>query len=118
MPERVFRTASGVEWHVWSVIPGGAPAEERRHGYDRRSDDPVIRYKGPERRAEADRRRRGSFVPGMPQGWLVFESAGERRRLVPIPPAWEARPACDLERLCERAVPVPRSNGGLGGSGV
>jgi len=33
MPQRVFRTAAGVEWHVWSVIPGNALGEERRHGY-------------------------------------------------------------------------------------
>ena len=56
MPQRVFRTAAGVEWHVWSVIPGNALGEERRHGYDRRSPDPVIRYKGDERRQQGERR--------------------------------------------------------------
>jgi hypothetical protein len=116
MPQRVFRTAAGVEWHVWSVIPGSALVEERRHGYDRRSPDPVIRYKGEERRTQADRRR-GAALPGMPGGWLVFESDGERRRLTPIPPAWEARPESDLERLCARATPVAK-NPGAGGSGV
>ena len=112
MPQRVFRTASGVEWHVWSVIPGNAPAEERRHGYDRRSPDPVIRYKGSDRRAAAERRRPPgpAVAPGMQLGWLVFDSGTERRRLAPIPPAWEARPECDLERLCERAVPVAKSS--------
>jgi hypothetical protein len=109
MPERVFRTASGVEWHVWSVIPGGAPGEERRHGYDRRSPDPVIAFKGPDRRSTADRRRPLPVSPTMQLGWLVFDSGTERRRLAPIPPAWEARPARDLERLCERAVPVAKN---------
>jgi len=110
MPQRVFRTASGVEWHVWSVIPGnvGVAGEERRHGYDRRSPDPVIRYKGADRRSQAERRRMPVVAPEMQLGWLVFESGAERRRLAPIPPAWEARPECDLERLCERAVPVAR----------
>jgi hypothetical protein len=118
MPQRVFRTASGVEWHVWSVIPGGPPGEERRHGYDRRSPDPVIAHKGPERRAAADRRRRALAVAAQMQlGWLVFDSGDERRRLAPIPPAWEARPECELERFCERAVPVTK-NSGAGGSGV
>ena len=117
MPQRVFRTASGVEWHVWSVIPGGAPAEERRHGYDRRSPDPVIQYKGADRRAASERRRMPVVAPAMQLGWLVFESADERRRLAPIPPAWEARPESDLERLCARAVPVAK-NPGAGGSGV
>jgi hypothetical protein len=109
MPERVFRAASGVEWHVWSVIPGDPPGEERRHGYDRRSPDPVIRHKGTDRRSAADRRRPLPVAPGMQLGWLVFDSGAERRRLAPIPPAWEARPESDLERLCERAVPVAKS---------
>ena len=117
MPQRVFRTASGVEWQVWSVIPGNAPAEERRHGYDRRSPDPVIQHKGADRRTAAERRRLPAVAPGMQLGWLVFDSGAERRRLAPIPPAWEARPACDLERLCERAVPVAKS-GGSGGAEV
>jgi len=114
MPQRVFRTASGVEWHVWSVIPGNAAGEERRHGYDRRSPDPVIQYKGTDRRALPERRRMPVVAPAMQLGWLVFDSGTERRRLAPIPPAWEARPACDLERLCERAVPVakPSASGG------
>jgi hypothetical protein len=111
MPQRVFRTAAGVEWHVWSVVPGNVPGEERRHGYDRRSPDPVILYKGVERRAHGERRRVAALVPGMHSGWLVFESNGERRRLFPIPPAWEARPDCDLERLCDRATPVTRNPG-------
>ena len=117
MPQRVFRTASGVEWHVWSVIPGSAGGEERRHGYDRRSPDPVIQYKGSERRGGAERRRVLPVAAGLQLGWLVFDSGSERRRLAPIPPAWEARPACDLERLCERAVPVARG-GPPGGTEV
>lgn len=117
MPQRVFRTAQGVEWHVWSVIPGGPAAEERRHGYDRRSPDPVIRYKGTERRASDDRRSPTAGALGLQPGWLVFDSGQERRRLSPIPPAWEARAACDLERLCARAFPVAR-NPGSGGSGL
>jgi hypothetical protein len=108
MPQRVFRTASGVEWHVWSVIPGSVGGEERRHGYDRRSPDPVIQYKGADRRSQAERRRMSAVAPGMQLGWLVFESGSERRRLAPIPPAGDARPECDLERLCERAVRVTK----------
>ena len=111
MPRRVFRSSAGVEWQVWSVIPGSLHGDERRHGYDRRSPDPVILYKGPDRRTSGDRRRRHQHSVAIPtNGWLVFDSAGERRRLMPIPPAWETRPADDLERFCERAVPVPKSN--------
>lgn len=109
MPRRVFRNSSGVEWHVWSVLPGGMPEVERRHGYDRRSPDPVIRYKGPERRVAGERRRHASAtLPDAFNGWLVFDSPNERRRLTPIPPAWEMRAEGDLERLCERALPVSK----------
>lgn len=109
MPRRVFHGSNGVEWHVWSVIPGGIKTEERRHGYDRRSPEPVIRCKGPDRRVLEDRRRQASAaVPEAVGGWLVFDSPSERRRLTPIPPAWEARPEADLERLCERALPVSK----------
>ena len=109
MPRRTFRSASGVEWHVWSVLPGGIPSEERRHGYDRRSPDPVIAYKGPDRRTTPERRKRASVaLPDVFTGWLVFDSPAERRRLTPIPPAWEVRPECDLERLCDLATPVSR----------
>jgi hypothetical protein len=109
MPRRVFVSSAGVEWHVWSVLPGGIPEVERRHGYDRRSPDPVIRYKGPERRVAGERRRHASAsLPDAFNGWLVFDSPNERRRLTPIPPAWEMRAECDLERLCERALPVTK----------
>ncbi|HKP75213.1 MAG TPA: hypothetical protein VJT67_06685 [Longimicrobiaceae bacterium] len=110
MPRRVFRNAAGVEWQVWSVIPGSVQGDERRHGYDRRSPDPVIRYKGPERRTSGDRRRQQHSAVLPTSGWLVFDSVEERRRLTPIPPAWESRPDLDLERFCERAVRVPKSN--------
>jgi hypothetical protein len=110
MPRRSFRTAAGVEWQVWSVIPGQVQGDERRHGYDRRSPDPVILYMGPDRRTSGERRKQ-KHSPAFPaNGWLVFDSPQERRRLFPIPPAWETRPEGDLERLCERAVPVPKSN--------
>lgn len=111
MPLRSFTGAGGTEWHVWSVIPGRRE-EERRRGYDRRSPDPVILYKGAERRSTPDRRKRP--VPVSPEhecGWLVFEGGGERRRLAPIPPGWEERKDSDLARLCERAQPVAQSDG-------
>jgi hypothetical protein len=104
MPLRTFRSSTGVEWRVWNVIPGHAGEDERRCGYDRRSPDPVIAYRGADRRAKTDRRARG--VLSLDSGWLVFESGSERRRLMPIPPGWEVRSDADLERLCGRALPV------------
>jgi hypothetical protein len=41
-------------------------------------------------------------------GWLVFESAGEKRRLHPIPPGWDAESDEQLWRHCLLAQPVRR----------
>ena len=45
----------------------------------------------------------------MRQGWLTFESDGERRRLAPIPRAWEEAAVDRLELYCRAAQPVTRS---------
>ena len=105
MPLRIFRSSAGVEWRVWNVIPGHIGEAERRRGYDRRSPDPVLLYRGADRRVSTDRRNQPS-KPELSEGWLVFEGGGERRRLAPIPPGWEVRSDADLERLCGRAQPV------------
>jgi hypothetical protein len=103
MPIRSFRTADGVLWQVWNVLPGRRD-EERRTGYDRRSPDPVIRYTGPERRT-ADRRQPAApfLSPQLQSGWLAFESPTEKRRLAPIPQRWESLPDDELVRLCGEA---------------
>lgn len=107
MAIRSFRAADGVTWQVWNVVPGLPDRAERRAGYDRRSPDPVIRYTGPERRGNADRRRSSPFVsPLYAAGWLTFESPTEKRRLAPIPRAWEDLPEAELARLCGEARPV------------
>ena len=107
MPLRTFRSSQGVEWRVWNVVPGHRGEDERRRGYDRRSPDPVLLYRGPDRREQDERRSQSAALPKA--GWLVFESGGERRRLMPIPPGWEVRSEADLERLCGRAKPVAPS---------
>jgi hypothetical protein len=107
MPIRSFRTADGVPWQVWNVLPGRRD-EERRAGYDRRSPDPVFRYTGPERRSIHDRRHPAApFLSAhLQSGWLAFESPTEKRRLAPIPRAWETLSDDQLERLCGEARPV------------
>lgn len=48
--------------------------------------------------------------PDMREGWLVFESPRERRRLSPVPRGWEELPDQRLLHLCEQARPSqPRS---------
>ena len=42
------------------------------------------------------------------EGWLVFETAGEKRRLAPVPPNWMQLSDEDLDQLRERAVVTTR----------
>lgn len=48
-------------------------------------------------------------IPGLLGGWLCFESATEKRRLLPIPRDWETAPEERLARLCRMATPVRRT---------
>ena len=52
----------------------------------------------------------GSILAGeMRQGWITFESDGERRRLVPIPRDWENAANDRLELYCRAAQGVSRT---------
>ncbi len=108
MPIRSFRTAEGVQWQVWNVVPGRKETPERRVGYDRRSPEPIFRYSGPERRRADDRRRPAPLLSQqLAAGWLTFECPTEKRRLAPIPQHWERLSESELERLCQSARICP-----------
>ena len=73
---RQFRDDAGTEWKV-SLTPRGSDAVSREN-----------------------------YLPeAYREGWLVFESSQEKRRLAPVPPDWEAMPIEELVRLCGKAVP-------------
>ena len=82
---RQFRDEAGVEWQV-SLTARGSDAVSREHALP-----------------EAYR-----------EGWLVFESAQQKRRLAPVPPNWESMPAEALAALCARALPQVTRTRGLG----
>src|SRR5256714_7594668 len=82
---RQFRDEAGVEWQV-SLTARGSDAVSREHALP-----------------EAYR-----------EGWLVFESAQQKRRLAPVPPNWESLPAEALAALCARALPQVTRTRGLG----
>jgi hypothetical protein len=90
MALREYTDSTGREWMVWNVAPR---FPERRSGGDRRRrpGEPAR----PERRVLSDRRRRDT-EPILLNGWLCFESGGDRRRLTPVPPDWAQ---CDVRRL-------------------
>ncbi len=82
----------GRHWKVWAVRPGTV---ERRYGApDRR---PLPRH---ERRRGAGAQDRAAISNS---GWLVCETAGEKRRLAPIPSGWESLSDEALAELCVSA---------------
>jgi hypothetical protein len=102
---RSFIDQAGVQWEVRAIEPQLA---ERRSAARRRSALPPP---GLERRRAADRRRaaevRTRVTPGYERGWLLFRSEGDRRRLAPIPQAWQRLSDESLAQLCAQARPAP-----------
>lgn len=107
MPLRSFVAPDGAVWQVWGVAPpGGLGVRAQRRVRDRRSPDPVILYKGPDRRQGERRRPPLGFAPALESGWLVFESARGKRRLAPPPDGWDQWPEPRLVELWTRASDV------------
>ena len=76
---RDFTDYSGITWRVWDVTP----------------------------QSQNTAAKRGIRITPV-DGWLVFESDTERRRLSPIPEGWESGDNDALCYLCARAKVVPR----------
>jgi hypothetical protein len=94
--------------------PTRAGLPDRRSGTERRTE--------PGRRSELDRRsgtdrreapRARVTLPGdFSNGWLCFESSGDKRRLAPVPDAWErARDGELVEWLALAESPQSRRAG-------
>ena len=79
MAVRDFVDANGVSWRVWPVTPEALQ---------------------PKTAAE-------DYLGDYGDGWLCFESAGERRRLARYPTDWENRSDQDLCILLNAAAIVP-----------
>lgn len=110
LAHRTFTDAHGTEWQVWNVNPH-VLEDDRRSGDDRRTPPPGERdpeRRTEERRGQEERRTRPRLVVSqeLEDGWLTFESAAGKRRLIPIPPGWQALGDAELNGLLEQAVPV------------
>lgn len=105
-PSRDFHDDSGRLWTAWDVIPSWG---ERRQG-ERRGRAHGVPSGGIDRRRAERRRHRGIRI-GLPAalsgGWLAFVSGVERRRVAPIPHAWDALPDEQLRALWRRAERLP-----------
>lgn len=102
MPYRTFADEQGRSWEIWDVRPERV---ERRRAERRQ---PAARpFDGPERRVSDDRRQarevrmRPDYL--LSEGWLVFKSDQEKRRLTPIPPNWESLRGRELRDLWLKA---------------
>lgn len=102
MPYRTFADDHGRSWEVWDVRPERA---ERRDG--ERREEGQTPWTGLDRRVADDRRQKSEVRVRLSHlladGWLVFKSDHERRRLSPIPANWESRRGPDLRALWEQA---------------
>jgi hypothetical protein len=90
MDRRTFADVSGLDWQVWEVYPR---LVERRLLRERRT----LRRGTEERRHElVGRKTQPLQIKG---GWLAFQSKLERRRLMPVPDAWEELTDRELRAL-------------------
>ena len=98
MAHRTFLDSLGRTWEVWDVTPGKS---ERRD-----LSRPAI----PPDSIAADRRTQAEYRvvlgPDLANGWLAFQTAGEKRRLTPIPADWERLPTDELQQLWDEATEV------------
>ena len=105
MAHREFRGTDGREWAVWTVQPeyverrrteGSAPPAVSANG--------AVGSKPVERRGHKE--YRVPIAGKFSQGWLCFETKGEKRRLAPYPPTWVQLSDEELATLCDTATRV------------
>ena len=101
MPYRTFADEQGRSWEIWDV----RPERVERRGLERREPD-ARPWAGPERRSDDRRQERQVRMRldyPLSEGWLVFRSDEEKRRLAPIPPDWESLRGQELRELWQKA---------------
>jgi hypothetical protein len=97
MPVREVVDRHERRWMIWRVRPGFA---ERR-----REIQPEIVDRVGERRRRKE--ARATVSPEYVDGWLAFETDGERRRLVPVPERWTELTDQELLQLVDQATVLP-----------
>lgn len=109
MSYRTFLDTTGKRWEVWLVTPAAA---ERRKADRRAAAATGEGFTGGAERRHTPERRRAPFRRSVAvaseysQGWLCFESEGEKRRLAPVPPNWEEAGPDRLSTLLQAAKRV------------
>lgn len=98
MAHRTFTDSTGRAWDVWTVVP--SRVERRRQDGGPPAGDTERRHHDESRVLLAEE---------WAEGWLTFETKGEKRRLAPFPDAWPELSPLELEMLCQGATLVPPS---------
>ena len=113
MSHKNFTDEDGVVWAVWDVVPTSTERRMAGRRLNRTAEKGrQIGLGSADRRGMPDRRvmqtePRPRVALGLEKGWLVFESATERRRLAPIPEHWEELPDSALPALRDTATSLP-----------
>jgi len=93
---RTFLDSTGKRWEVWLVTPAAAERRkaDRRAAVGRIEENPDFHDRRQRRERRKNPFRRTLEVASeFSNGWLCFESEGEKRRLAPVPDGWhEAGP--------------------------
>lgn len=97
MPQRHFVDPQGRAWTVWDVLPSRVSRE---------LDAAWVALHERDAGAEERPRPRATLPERFSGGWLCFETAGEKRRLAPVPRGWERLSEIELARLCHTAPRV------------
>lgn len=104
MALREFTDWLGRDWLVWEVEPFAV----ERHVIDARRLDATT-----EPREGDSGTSRMKRTLELTAGWLVFESAFERRRLYPYPRHWATLRDADLRELAHEASPAQHARRAL-----
>jgi hypothetical protein len=102
MALREFRDEHGVEWRAWDVRPRPIDGPARPTA----GVDATSTTRAPTRNDSGEARLR--MRPGWEGGWLSFESAAEKRRLVPLPARWDDATDDQLRQWLASATPFPK----------
>jgi hypothetical protein len=114
---RQIKDRLGKIWDVWQVYPTSTERRlvQRRVKRQDRTDS-LERRSGKERRRLS--KARNPVAEEFTYGWLCFETAGEKRRLAPVPEGWDRADDETIEQWCCVAKPVVRrSPAGTRGDG-
>jgi hypothetical protein len=105
MALRQFVGSNGDQWQVWMVKPAAGYTPTIRPAERRQRSDPNVKV---ERRVNKTDTRMLEISPHLEHGWLCFESAAEKRRLLPVPADWANCSDGTLRRYLDQAKRVQR----------